>query len=106
MSSPETSQAGPIGAQVPDSSHSYNPSSPGEDRLSPESVAPVSVGNFLKKKLTNKIRLSTKAAEPHSVAQDSFPEAKQSEPHTHRELNKQVFPYCHQNRLRTQFSVF
>lgn len=91
-------------SQVPGSSDSYNPS-PGEDRLSPGSVAPVLVGNFLKKKLTNKIGLSTKAAELHGVAQDSYPEAEQLEP-THRELNKQGFLYCHQNRLRTQFSVF
>lgn len=82
-------QAVPIGTQVPDSSGSYN-SCPGEDHLSPGSVAPVSVGNFLKKKLTNEISLSTEAAKLHSMARDSFPEAEQLEP-THKELNK-YFP--------------
>lgn len=54
--------------------------SQGEDHLSPGSVAPVSVGNFLKKELTNEIGLSTEAAEPHGGAQDSFPEAELLEP--------------------------
>lgn len=79
MLSAENSQAASTGAWVPDSSGSYNPSQ-GEDHLSPGSVAPVSVGNFLKKELTNEIGLSTEAAEPHGGAQDSFPEAELLEP--------------------------
>lgn len=44
-------------------------STPGEVHLSPGSVASVSIGNFLKKKLSNEICLSARVAESTIVAQ-------------------------------------